>query len=188
MTDHTMSIREEKLQAVLRPIVVDWFDMGYENGKLDTDVLTERLRAALAAPLPDDERPRDADLRAALIAALQAEVEPAKSRILGPTTIQTLVAAGDYEAAADRIVADLTTAMRRPLITGPRMGGFRPDDDFRAAPPPDDERARLREALNDAIHALEGGDLTGGLLAVRVAREAAALSPQGGSERSGESE
>jgi hypothetical protein len=61
MTDHTMSLREEKLRAVLRPIVVDWFDTGYENGKLDTDVLTERLRAALAAPLPDDERPERFD-------------------------------------------------------------------------------------------------------------------------------
>ena len=33
--------------AVLHPIVNDWFDTGYEAGKLDTGALTNRILAAL---------------------------------------------------------------------------------------------------------------------------------------------
>ena len=33
--------------AVLHPIVNDWFDTGYEAGKLDTGVLTNRILAIL---------------------------------------------------------------------------------------------------------------------------------------------
>lgn len=40
------------LREALRPIVADWFDTGYEEGHLDSDVLMDRVLAALAAAEP----------------------------------------------------------------------------------------------------------------------------------------
>ena len=56
-----MADPDAALREALRPIVADWFDVGYENGRLDPDVLTDRVLSALAAtasPGLDVERER----------------------------------------------------------------------------------------------------------------------------------
>jgi hypothetical protein len=39
----------EAVARVLRPVFADWFDTGYENGRLDPKQLTDQVIAALEA-------------------------------------------------------------------------------------------------------------------------------------------
>lgn len=69
----------------------------------------------------DEERLRDA-----VVAGFKAEVEPAPSRVLGPTTVQTLIAAGEWERAADRFLEvflayDATIIGRNALRVEPEV-------------------------------------------------------------------
>jgi hypothetical protein len=56
-------------------------------------------------------------------------------------------------AIVEPMMAGVVAAIRRPLVTGPRMGGFRPDNDLGAAPLPDDERPRLDGGAEERLRA-----------------------------------
>jgi hypothetical protein len=58
LSGSTAPLDRDALIEQLAPVVMDWFDTGYENGKLDTGVLTRRIVAVLsAAASPDPARP-----------------------------------------------------------------------------------------------------------------------------------